>query len=329
MSIYRDLNELQLDLDEYEELNLTDYEKTRWKKRVIKKLNKGKHRYWKKYVGIAAAIILALGIANRTGIVSVANMPFVAGLIENYISDTEQLDYAAYKTEIGETAENEFGKMTLNEVLIDGGRLLISSTFEPAEGVDFHYQMHPIPKVLINGQDLSLTTGGQTVEINDTMFTIYSEVDIKEIPLGDRIQFHIEYNRIDLEMPIESPWVFDINIPTEQVAAASQTVQFNQKIQIGNGQSILLEKMIVTPISTVLYYDWPEEADHIAFKIVSESGTEIRPNSAAITPEESYNRYPSIDLQTGKYYLVPYKQSANPHAVGSSEISEQLIPINP
>ncbi|MET3697585.1 uncharacterized protein DUF4179 [Bacillus oleivorans] len=329
MSIYNDLNELNLNLDEYKELNLTDYEKKKWGKRVVKKLHKQKPAHWKKYSGIAAAVIVATGISINTGIVSVANMPFVAGLIEKYISSTEHLDYATYKTKIGQTAENEYGKMTLNEVLIDGGRLLISSTFEPAEDVDFNYQMHPLPKVLINGQDLALSTGGQSVELNDKMFTIYNDVDIKEIPLGETIQFHIEYTHLDFEIPMERPWIFDINVPTEQVAEASQTIQFNQEIQIGNGQFILLEKMIVTPISTVLYYNWPEEADHIAFKIVSESGREFLPNSSSITPEGSNNRYQSIDLKTEKYYLVPYEQSVNPNVVNPGDISEELIPINP
>ncbi|MEM5008712.1 hypothetical protein WKH54_27120 [Priestia megaterium] len=54
---------------------------------------------------------------------------------------------------------------------------------------------------------------------------------------------------------MDHPWIFDIEVPTEQLAAASKTITFDKVIQLGNGQSIKLEKMIVTPISTVLYYD--------------------------------------------------------------------------
>ncbi|MBP1988890.1 hypothetical protein [Paenibacillus eucommiae] len=59
-------------------------------------------------------------------------------------------------------------------------------------------------------------------------------------------------------MPINNPWVFDIAVPTEQLATTSETIHFNQEVQLGNGQSIRLDKIIVTPISTILYYDWPE-----------------------------------------------------------------------
>ncbi|MFE0506530.1 hypothetical protein ACWF7H_19585 [Peribacillus butanolivorans] len=46
-------------------------------------------------------------------------------------------------------------------------------------------------------------------------------------------------------MPIDNPWIFDIDVPTEQLAATSITIQFNQEIQLGNGQSLCLDKMIV------------------------------------------------------------------------------------
>jgi hypothetical protein len=121
-------------------------------------------------------------ISISSGMVSVANMLFVGGMIEEYISNNEQLDYAEYKTAIGTTAENEYGKLTLNEVLIDGGRLLSSSTFEPADGIDFDDKTHPMPKVLINGQILTSIAGGQTVELNDSMYTIYNDVEISNIP---------------------------------------------------------------------------------------------------------------------------------------------------
>jgi hypothetical protein len=210
-----------------------------------------------------------------------------------------------------------------------GKRLVISSTFEPAEGIDFNYKMHPMPKVLMNGQNLSSSTLGQSVEINNSMYTIYNDVEITEIPIGENIQFHIEYDHLDQEMPINNPWVFDIAVPTEQLATTSETIHFNQEVQLGNGQSIRLDKMIVTPISTVLYYDWPEQANHIAFKIVNESGAEILPNSATISPELSYNRYEPIDLQSEKYYLVPFKSSDNYHATDPGEVLEQSILINP
>jgi Domain of unknown function (DUF4179) len=328
MTIYQKLNELNMDLEQYEEQDLSHFEKKQWEKRVRKKFKKQSPSKGRKFVGVAAAMLLATGISLSTGIVSIANMPFVGETIEKYLNQNESLDFSSYKTTIGQTAENEKGKLTLNEVMIDGGRLLISSTYEPADGIDFHHKMHPMPKVKMNGKDLTSSTGGQSIELNNSMFTVYNEVQLKEIPMGEKIQFHIEYDRLDLELKMNQPWVFDIEVPTEKLAANSKTITLDQNIQLDNGRSIKLEKMTVTPISTVLYYDWPGEENHIAFKIVSESGTEILPDMVSVTPEESYNRFSAIDLESEKYYVVPFEHSENPGADQPGRIPELSVPIN-
>lgn len=331
MSVYKELNDINLNLNEYEDEPLTSLQKKKWESRMLKKLGGNKKKDKRKIAGLAAAIILAISISFSSGAVSLANIPFVGSLVEDYmgIGNNKQVDFAAYKTVIGATAENEYGKLTLNEVMIDGGRLLISSTFEPAKGIDFNYKMHPLPKVSMNGQHIISSTGGQSIKINDSMYTIYNDSEIKELPYGEIVAFHIAYDHLDFEIPIDNPWVFDIKVPTEQLAATSETIPFNKEVQLGNGQSIHLEKMIVTPLSTILYYDWPEQANHIAFKIVNESGVEILPGSATIDPEQSYNRYPPLDLQLEKYYLVPFETSANPHAIDPGTVPELSILINP
>jgi Domain of unknown function (DUF4179) len=328
MTIYQKLNELHMDLEQYEEQDLSHFEKKEWEKRVRKKFKKQKPSQVKKYMGVAVAMLIATGISLSTGIVSIANMPFVGETIEKYLNQNENFDFSSYKTAIGQTAENEKGKLTLNEVMIDDGRLLISSTYEPADGIDFHHKMHPMPKVMMNGKDLTTSTGGQSIELNDSMFTVYNEVQLKEIPIGEKVQFHIEYDRLDLEMKMNQPWVFDIEVPTEKLAADSKTITLDQKIKLENGRSIKLEKMIVTPISTVLYYDWPGEENHIAFKIVSQSGKEILPGTVSVTPEESYNRFSAIDLESEKYYVVPFEHTENPGADHPGRIPELSVPIN-
>jgi hypothetical protein len=334
MSIYKDLNDINLDVNEYEEQELTSFQKKNWESRVLKKIRKHKTNYKRKYAVIAAAFIVATGISLSTGMFTFANVPFVGAMIEGFMATNEKTEYTPYKTEIGSTAENEYGKWTLNEVMVDSGELIISSTFQPAEGIEFHYKMHPSPKVLINGQNL--TSGGlqQSIEINHSMYTIYNKIEMPEIPIGETIQFHIEYDNLDTSIdsegvPVDHPWVFDIKVPTEQLAATSETIHFNQDIPLGNGYFIRLKKMVVSPISTILYYDWPEQANHIAFKIVSESGTEILPSHMVISSEGAYNRYPSIDLKSEKYYLVPFESSDNYHAKNPGKVEEQSILINP
>ncbi len=328
MSIYQDLNDMKMDVERIEAETLADSQMKRWERRVLRKIGKHRSSYMAKYLGFAAAVVAAIGITAGTGVVTLASIPFVGGIIEDFIGREEPVDYAAYKTEIGAVAENEYGKLTLNEVLIDGGRMMMSATYEPADGVRFHYRMHPLPKVKLNGQQLTSQSGGQTVEVHDRLFTIYNYVNIVDLPLGEQARFHIEYDHLDFERPMKQPWVFDIEVPTEQIASNSETIVFDEVIDLGKGQTIRVDRLIVTPISAVLYYDWSEASNHIAFKIMSSSGEEIMWSSADVSDAGSSNRYEAtLDLTGESYYLVPYELSANRNAVDPGTVPDVAIPI--
>ncbi|MGO4545154.1 DUF4179 domain-containing protein [Paenibacillus sp. 2TAB23] len=333
MSIYTELNDVTIDVSEYEEMQLTDYQKKKWRNRVIKKI-RSRQLKLRKYAGIAALFILAAGISLSMGRVTFADIPFVGAKIEGFLARNEHTDYTPFKTQVGQAAENAFGKWTLNEVLVDNGQLLISSTFEPARGVKFHYKMHPQPTILMNGHALKHGSLQQSIKVNEAMFTIYNKLELQELPVGETIQFHITFDNLDNNIisegvPVDQPWVFDIQVPTEQLAATRETIYLNQELSLGNSNFVRLTQMELSPISTILYYDWPEQANHIAFKLVTESGTEILPSEATISPDGSYNRYSPIDLKKERYYLVPFESSDNPHAKNPGKIPEQRIKVNP
>lgn len=44
-------------------------------------------------------------------------------------------------------------------------------------------------------------------------------VEIVNIPSGENTQFHNEHDYLDFEMLINNPWIFGINIPTEDESA--------------------------------------------------------------------------------------------------------------
>jgi hypothetical protein len=327
MSIYREINDIQMDLQQYEEQQLSDSEMKRWEKRIFKKIHRRKTN---QYVGISAAILIGIGIVVGSSNVTVANVPFVSGMIEKFINGNEQLDYSPLKTAIGESAINEYGKMTLNEVLMDSDRLIMSSTLELADGVDFSYRMHPMPKVLMNGHNLAVGAGGQSIQISNSMYTIYNEIIMTHIPIGEYISFHIEYDHIDLEVPIQDPWIFDVHIPTDQLAATTETIQFDRKVEMSNGHSIRIDKLILSPVSTMLYYDSLGQESDVVFKIVSESGVELLPISSTSSAGPSYNRFSPIDLHAEKYDLVLYESfdsMLRAHEFERNE-REQYIPIN-
>jgi hypothetical protein len=313
MSIYKELNDLQLDVSGYEEMPLTEIEQKKWEKRVLKKLHKGKKNDSKKWIGLAAAFVLAIGVTIPFGKVSLAEMPFMAGLIERFINVEKPLDYSAYKTAIGETAENAYGKLTLNEVLVDADNLLISSTFEPAKGVSFDYQTYLSPHVLVNGEDLQKSGGAQSIKVNDNMYTIYGDIKLSHLPNEGPLQLNITYDTFskDKSIAIEEPWVFDVMVLTSQIEKDTKTFNINKTITLNNGEKVTLDKVIASPVSTLIYFDLTQASESTSFKLVSASGKEVtfrEGYGSSDIGDTSYGRYAPIDLEKETYSLVPYNE---------------------
>jgi len=323
MSIYRELNELRLDVSQFEEPALTEEEQKRWEHRVLRKLRKPERAKSGKWVGMASAFLLAMGLIVPLNPATIANVPFVAGLIERFLDQNELLDYSAYKTQIGQTAQNAYGKLTLNEVLVDNDNLLISSTYEPAAGVSFDYRTYLIPRVLVNGEDLVRTRRGQSIEVNDRMYTIYGDIELRDLPDDEHLRVTLAYDTFDLRKPIEEPWVFDISVPTSRLAQDTTTIELNKTVRLQNGQKVTVSKVVSTPVSTMVYYDVTEASEAVHFKIVSADGEELTYREAYVSDEAgeiSYGRYAPIDLRKEKYRLVPYDGFDRP----GEELSEGI-----
>lgn len=322
MSIYKELNDIQLDITEFEEIPLTKLEEKQWGKRVENKLQKNKQS--KKWFGVAAVCMLIVSITVPLGQSSLANTPFFAGLIEKYIDEEQRLDYSPYKTAIGKTAENKYGKLTLNEILVDDNKLLISSTFEPAKGVKFDYQTYLIPQVRINGRDFSNIKDAQSIEVNDSMFTIYGGIELSEMPQTDALQIEITYDTFNRDTVIEQPWTFDIEVSQAQLMKEKQTFDLNETITLYDGNKVTVNKVVSTPISTTIYYDVTQSTNEdVYFKIKSESGKAYIYKEAFVSNKGgdiSFSRFDGINVSVGKYLLVPY-------SVKENEVIGPSIPI--
>lgn len=257
MNVYKALNDLEIDLTEIDVTPLTSLEKRRIKKTVVKKL-KLKRNWAGLQVGAAAVVAIGLLTYNSQ---TIANMPFVAGLLEQW-NEEEQLDWTPYKTVIGVASETAIGKMTLNEVIIDYDRVWISSTFEKAEGFDFSYLYQISPTLYMNGEAVEMFGSSmQSIERNSTMFSIYNEVKLKEPIPNEQVDLKIVFDRIHsryIDNPegdaLQEPWSFDVSVSQGAVQAETRIKEPMQTVALSNGESIVIEKVVMTPISTTIYY---------------------------------------------------------------------------
>lgn len=256
MSIYKEFNEVLIDLSEYDVSPLTNYEKKRVQKLVKKKLKLVKPY---KGMGVAAAV-LAIGLLAMNH-QTIANMPFIAGVLEDW-QVTEQVDWTPYKTVIGETHTTAMGDLTVNEVIVDYDKIMISATFDKDEATDFSYRYQLIPTVLINGEKIETKgASAQSIAQNSSMYTIYNEVRLAKPVAAAEFDVQITYGHLHTPQTktlegevLQEPWVFDIKASQLTVQKETTVHEVQQTIHLENGEQLVIERILTTPISTTIFY---------------------------------------------------------------------------
>ncbi len=132
MSIYKDLNDMNIDLEQYEEQNLTNFEKKKWEKRILKKISKEKPSHVKKYLGVTAAVAMIFSLIIVTGLISptmAATMKEVP-LLSSVFKFTRDLglhaaDEKGLSTKLNTSVTHEGFTLNVTEVVYDGTRVAI------------------------------------------------------------------------------------------------------------------------------------------------------------------------------------------------------------
>ncbi|MGE7090887.1 DUF4179 domain-containing protein [Lysinibacillus sp. NPDC048646] len=257
-----------------------------------------KNRVRKKWF-IVALCLLAVGC------VIIIKLPFTASILDK----SKEPDFSTYKTIIGQTIENNFGRLTLNEVMVDDNQILLNATFEPVKDLDFDNQIFFLPQVLVNGKDYTVRNGGQTIAQTASTYTIYNSVKMSNLPQHEKLKLDIRYNDWNWEKTIDKPWRFKIEASQEQLLDDREIIPINKAITLSNGQKIEVEKVVSTPISTTIYFQSTESLkEAIVFKILTESGKTRRLDSSYTLNEEHTMwgiRFDALYLKDEMYELIP------------------------
>ncbi|USB33537.1 DUF4179 domain-containing protein [Paenibacillus sp. YPG26] len=311
MSLYDELNNVRIDVSVYEEEILTEMEQKRWEKRVLRKLPKRKSHSMIKWAGLAGALILAVSLIIPLSGTALAKMPLIYRLIESFIQVDNPPDLSNYKTAVGETAENSYGRMTLNEVLVDTDRVLISATLEPIKGVNMDEVSTLSPSILVNGEEAPHPFSSQSFgEENNGTYTITGDVPLNTLPhtpKGNQLQIKISYTIDSKRVVLDKPWVFDVNVSTQQMQKDTVTYELNKPLPLKHGGTVTINKVVSSPVSTILYYDVSQaELGSFWIRLVSKGGKikELQYYESIFSGERTYHRYGPLDLKKETYWIV-------------------------
>ncbi|MEH6942236.1 DUF4179 domain-containing protein [Bacillus sp. JJ722] len=120
------LNGAQTDLDEYEDIMLNDLEKQKLKRNMMKKIKHSpvKKKYKKSIIAaaISFAVLSPIILSNETVLASIAR---IGNQIEMFINKPED-SFNGYKKTVNQTVADQHIKVTLNELMLDDGQVLLN-----------------------------------------------------------------------------------------------------------------------------------------------------------------------------------------------------------
>lgn len=302
--LFEKLNDEKINFEEFEEHSLSKIENRAIKKRLSKKL-KSRHRIPIKTLS-AVALLALISVVTMNSNFALADIPIIGEKLEAFVySQTGTL--TDYKTIIGDSVEDHGVKVTLNEVILDEGQLLISSTFHTKlENEDLAYNWFSDIDIYIDRQKLQLGGGGGPQEITASYINYFWAADIGHIDLQNEQSIRIVFNdltRSDSSTKINGKWAFKFNASGENLLANSKKIPLQRSFTLENGQTIELEEIILTPVSSKLNYKMNNLQDELYFKIENEYGVEIQGISAQYSGFENYNRFAAI--KGSKIEIIP------------------------
>ena len=265
-SIYELLNDAQINLEEYQEQTLSDYEIHKTKKKVLKEINRmsKKNLKWKTVVA-TACLCLLLGVGTVSAAAGLLPIP---QSIKNVfgIKSTEQLANAEkIGTAINISSEDKGYKITAMGVLRDAKHVCVTFRVEKTDGSMLDEKGRKCTNVLFEDIDsnASWLSGEDNIVKQEyspyyvefySIWNYYEEVD-KEIEITlDNLNLCFD-NEDDESSEVDGKWKFEIATDIED---SSIDICKGKTIKIGKNKGTI-DEFKISPMGYSISVSLDEE----------------------------------------------------------------------
>ncbi|MFB5198529.1 DUF4179 domain-containing protein [Neobacillus sp. KR4-4] len=267
---YELINDFNIDESEFEELEVTEFEKAQVKKSLKKSIvNHKKRNSWKKNV-VVASILFCIS-ATTFGLtlpVYAKNIPVIddifrffdngmTGIYTNKDSQSKvstdkgnglYSDYKKYSSDVNLTKESNGVKFTINDAVFDGKTVTLTYSIESNQ--DLGNAGISMPK--IRGMK-ALGGTGKTSKINSNKYVgilTVSDLENKKLDVAN-IQWDIDsIKNPDNQTEIKGDWKFAFSLN-----ATNNRIQLTEGSAEKNGVKVNIEKITTNPMSFTVYYN--------------------------------------------------------------------------
>ena len=242
--LYKHLNDIDIDLTEFEEMEVTEFERARVKKELKEKIFNSCQKKWKKSI-TAASLIIGLLTSTLFGLSFTANaekIPVFGNIYRFFnLNDALYDDYQENSNPIQGVAESNGIKVTMNDAVYDGETLIVSYTIDTNRYLGDTFYIDSVADV--EGEEG--TTINEVFKIGDNKYTGKSTTTIDESYSTINVDWKINYMLSSLvadQKRITGDWAFNFQLNKADIAIQKLTQSIEQ-----DGFTVNFEKLIITP----------------------------------------------------------------------------------
>lgn len=263
--IYNMLNEADINLEDYEKEDFNDIEKKKVKANFRRSIIKKK--YCKRNViasGVAVALTVTL-FGTNVGAQALTRALKIVGVEDVGSFMGIQKDLADYKTVINKAITNNGVTVQLNEVILDGDELTISSNViydkklseiydEKQSEVDEAW--HGFNGISINGKGLNTGNGGGSRNIDDYTIQSVSTYDLGDIDVSGDLDIKLSCSPVKgngVTNKKSDDWGFEFKTNGDKLKIDTKEVALNNKFTLENGTEYSFEKYTDNSMGQKIY----------------------------------------------------------------------------
>ena len=255
-------NDMEQNVEEYEEIPVTDEDIRRWKKSFRKNRNTGRSAYPIKRMVAAAcaifAIVLAVGPFKDYTSAAIEHVSYT-------LSEALGFDYdiSSYETIVGKSITKDGYTITLESVILDGSKLYLTYTEQFPEKLGGVNKLEPANGVntyligTINGTNHEISGGGTYRPVDDYTRLAIMDMDFEkpvDVSKPVKIKFSYDIYEDDGEKPTKVIDGIAFVADGSQLALETEEMPMDYTYEFPDGSSVHFTRLETNPVSRKLFF---------------------------------------------------------------------------
>ncbi|WP_339252707.1 DUF4179 domain-containing protein [Sporosarcina sp. FSL W8-0480] len=256
-NLFNHFNEIDINVHEFEEMEVSEFDKAQFKKDLRKQISKNSSQKWTKRIA-AACLTIGIGATSLVGLsytTFAQEIPFVNSIFKLFSEKeygTTLVRYDEFAEAKNMTVESNGTTVTITETLLDSKKLFVSYSIETDKDLG--------PIALIDGS-FTLNGGQNSLfhaehDIYKTAQNKYAGMTTVILPLSHSIdEGTFQFNISELSNPengevVQGEWNFEIYAKASDTIVQTVEVPKSEK----NNLNVEINKITYTPYSFIVNY---------------------------------------------------------------------------